>query len=114
MLPQEETDLSFAEFGGSKRLYPAPGDGPTTPNKNAPGVRHRGRYQNVERETGLEPATPLVEDQRRTGHGEQGHEGAQTPTMELRHADRRDGESGFAEHRHCDDWHKGSAERISR
>ena len=23
---EEETDLSFANFGGSKRLYPAPGE----------------------------------------------------------------------------------------
>ena len=49
--------VSFADFGGSKRLYPAPSNGPTTPNENAPDVTSRGRYQNVERETGLEPAT---------------------------------------------------------
>ena len=53
----EESDLSFAEFDGSKRLYPAPGDGRPTQNKNALGLTSRGRYQNVERETGLEPAT---------------------------------------------------------
>ena len=29
VMPEEESDVSFAEFGGSKRLYPAPGeDGP--------------------------------------------------------------------------------------
>ena len=59
-MPDEESDVSFANFGlgdGSKRLYPAPGDGPPTQNKNTPGGSRRGRYQNVERETGLEPAT---------------------------------------------------------
>ena len=59
-MPDEESDVSFSNFGlgdGSKRLYPAPGDGPTTPNENAPGLSDRGRYQNLERETGLEPAT---------------------------------------------------------
>ena len=25
VLPEEEIDLSFADFGGSERLYPAPG-----------------------------------------------------------------------------------------
>ena len=59
-MPDEESDVSFANFGlgdGSKRLYPAPGDPGSPPNENAPGVSDRGRYQNVERETGLEPAT---------------------------------------------------------
>mgnify|MGYP004205206049 CR=1 FL=1 len=57
MLPQEETDLSFADSGGTKRPYTAPALADELPNENAPGVTSRGRYQNVERETGLEPAT---------------------------------------------------------
>ncbi|SVE38682.1 uncharacterized protein METZ01_LOCUS491536, partial [marine metagenome] len=50
MLPQEETDLSFADFGGSRRQYTAVAKSESDPNENAPGVNHRGRYQNVERE----------------------------------------------------------------
>ena len=57
MLPQEETDLSFADFGGSRRQYTAVAKSESDPNKNTPGLSDRGRYQNVERETGLEPAT---------------------------------------------------------
>ena len=56
-MPDEDPDLSFGEFGGSERLYPAPGDPGSPPNKNAPGVTSRGRYQILERETGIEPAT---------------------------------------------------------
>ena len=53
----EESDLSFAEFGGTKRLYPAPGDPGFPSNKNTPDLSGRGRYERMERETGLEPAT---------------------------------------------------------
>ena len=59
-MPDEESDVSIANFGlgdGSKRLYPAPGDPGSPPNKNTPGLSDRGRYQNLERETGIEPAT---------------------------------------------------------
>ena len=59
-MPDEESDVSFANFGlgdGSKRLYPAPGDPGSPTNENTPGVTDRGRYQNLERETGIEPAT---------------------------------------------------------
>ncbi len=59
-MPDEETDVSFANFGlgdGSKRLYPAPSNGPTTPNKKTPGLNDRGHYKKLERETGIEPAT---------------------------------------------------------
>ena len=55
----EESDLSFAEFGGSKRLYPAPGDGPPTKNKNTPGLSDRGHSQIMERETGIASAVRL-------------------------------------------------------
>ena len=57
MLPQEETDLSFADFGGPKRPYPAPAVSDTAPNKNTPGLSDRGHSENMERETGFEPAT---------------------------------------------------------
>ena len=57
MLPQEETDLSFADFGGPRRPYTAPARANDRANENAPDVTSRGHYQNVERETGLEPAT---------------------------------------------------------
>ena len=60
VMPDEETDVSFANFGlgdGSKRLYPAPGDGPPTQNKNTPGGSRRGRSEKLERETRLELAT---------------------------------------------------------
>ena len=57
---EEEVDLSFAEFeidGGSKRLYPAPGSEPDTPNEDAPGLSDRGRSTLMEHETGFGPAT---------------------------------------------------------
>ena len=54
---QEETDLSFADFDGPRRPYTAPALADELPNENAPDVTSRGRYQNMERETGLEPAT---------------------------------------------------------
>ena len=57
----EEQDLAFADFSGAKsgakRLYPAPTEGSDLTNDNAPGTTDRGRYENLERETGLEPAT---------------------------------------------------------
>jgi hypothetical protein len=47
---EEETDLSFAEFGGSKRLYPAP-----TPGRD---ISETGNYANsMARREGLEPPT---------------------------------------------------------
>ena len=57
MLPQEETDFSFADFDGPRQPVGAPALADELPNENAPGLSDRGRYQNVERETGLEPAT---------------------------------------------------------
>ena len=57
MLPQEETDLSFADFGGSKRQYTAVAGSPDAPNENTPGLNDRGHWEKMERETGLEPAT---------------------------------------------------------
>ncbi len=42
---EEDTDLSFANFGGSKRLYPAPGkigDDQESPNPLIPLARREG------------------------------------------------------------------------
>ena len=60
---EEEADLSFADFGsgeGSKRLYTSPTVETTTSIKNAPDLSSRGRSQNLEHETGLEPATSTL------------------------------------------------------
>ena len=47
---EEETDLSFAEYGGSKRLYPTP-----TPERD---ISETGNYaKSVARREGLEPPT---------------------------------------------------------
>ena len=62
MLPQEETDLSFADFGGSKRQYTAVAGSPDAPNKNTPGLNDRGHWEKMERETGIEPATLSLGD----------------------------------------------------
>ena len=56
MLPQEETDLSFADFGGSRRQYTAVAKSESDPNKNTPGLSGRGHSQIMERETGLASA----------------------------------------------------------
>jgi len=56
-MPDEAPDLSFADFGGSRRQYTAVAKSESDPNKNTPGATSRGRYQNLERETGIEPAT---------------------------------------------------------
>ncbi len=62
-MQDEETDLSFADFGtpsAPKRPYTAPllSDDPT--NENAPDLTDRGRLHFLEHETGLEPATPTL------------------------------------------------------
>ena len=59
---QEETDLSFADFDGPRRPVAAPALADELPNENAPDVTSRGRYQNVERETGLATAPPRTRD----------------------------------------------------
>ena len=49
-MPEEETDLSFAEFGGSERLYPAPAaDEDSAESANSP--------ESLERREGFEPPT---------------------------------------------------------
>ena len=57
---EEEGDLSFADFGGARRRYTALADDADDRNENAPDLISRGRYQNLEHETGLEPATPTL------------------------------------------------------
>jgi len=62
-MQDEETDLSFADFGtpcAPKRPYTAPllNDDPN--NENAPDLTSRGRSLFLEHETGLEPATPTL------------------------------------------------------
>ena len=59
MLPQEKTDLSFAEFGGSRRPYTAVAKSESDPNKNTPGLSDRGHSQIMERETGIASAVRL-------------------------------------------------------
>ena len=53
----EETDLSFADFGGPRRPVTAPARADDRANENTPGGSRRGHSQIMERETGLEPAT---------------------------------------------------------
>ncbi len=53
---EEETDLSFAEFGGSKRLYPAP-----TPESD---ISETGNYaKSMARREGFEPPTLRFEEE---------------------------------------------------
>ena len=62
-LKDEEEDLSFAEFGPaaiSGRLPASPGGESEVPNENALGVTYRGRSENLEHETGFEPATSTL------------------------------------------------------
>ncbi len=55
---EEETDLSFAEFNGSKRLYPAP-----TPESD---ISEAGNYaETMARREGLEPPTLRFEVSRK-------------------------------------------------
>ncbi len=66
---EEERDLSFADFApssGSKRLYTSPASEDVGPDENAPDANRRGRYEILEHETGLEPATPTLATWRST------------------------------------------------
>ena len=56
-MPQEETDLSFADFGGSTRPYTAPTPEAATSNENAPDLSGRGHSVLLEHETRFELAT---------------------------------------------------------
>ena len=55
-LPVEESDLAFADFGPG-RPYTAPHSADEIRDGNDPGLSDRGRYETLERETGIEPAT---------------------------------------------------------
>ena len=48
---------SFADFGAPERPDAAPGSKPNLRSDDAPDPTDRGRCGNLERETGLEPAT---------------------------------------------------------
>ena len=56
-MPEEEENLSFAEVGVPRRPDTALSDSSGPATENAPGVTGRGHWENLERETGLEPAT---------------------------------------------------------
>ncbi len=56
-LREEETDLSFLDFGGTKRHPRGTELEAATNTRKPPRVTHRGRYEILERETGIEPAT---------------------------------------------------------
>ena len=59
-MPDEESDVSFANFGlgdGSKRHPRGTKARAVTQTKMPPRRSDRGRYLNLERETGIEPAT---------------------------------------------------------
>ena len=60
VIPDEETDLGFAEFelaDGPGRPYTAPTQSHVIDEESAAELTARRRFGNVERETGLEPAT---------------------------------------------------------
>jgi len=60
-LPVSEDDLAFADFGApenvAKRRYASPLSSDDPADENAPDATGRGRYEILERETGIEPAT---------------------------------------------------------
>ena len=65
----EETDLSFAEFGesvGPGRPYPAPDLDRDLGDEDAAEGPPRRRSGNLEHETGLEPATPTLAKRKNT------------------------------------------------
>jgi hypothetical protein len=57
---EEEGDPSFADFGGARRRYTALAADTDEHNENAPDPTGRGRFGNLEHETGLEPASPTL------------------------------------------------------
>ena len=60
---EEEADLGFADFHTAespRRPYTAPAADEDVANENAPDLSDRGRFGNLEHETGLEPATPTL------------------------------------------------------
>jgi len=57
VMPDEESDVSFADFGGAKRLYPAPSDNEAREGSGESDVSNQDKKGKLERETGFEPAT---------------------------------------------------------
>ena len=57
LMPQEESDLSFADFDGPGRPYTAPASEPAAPKQNAPAASGRGHSVFMEHETRFELAT---------------------------------------------------------
>ncbi len=70
VLPVREEDLSFADFvavsGAPKRPQTAPRSEEDEGTKNASDLTSRRRLENLEHETGLEPATPTLATWRST------------------------------------------------
>ena len=56
-LREEETDLSFLDFGGTRRHPRGTERKAVAPNRKPPRATPRRGSRNLERETGLEPAT---------------------------------------------------------
>ena len=56
-LREEETDLSFLDFGGTKRHLRGTELRKAIPTKKPPRLSKRGGYGILEHETGFEPAT---------------------------------------------------------
>ena len=54
LMPQEETDLPFADFGGSTRPYTAPDSEALAESENAPDLSGRGHPVFMEHETRFE------------------------------------------------------------
>lgn len=68
-MPQEETDLSFADFGGPGRPYTAPVLESPDPNKIAPDLSGRGHSVLLKHETRFElafPSAPAASHTRRS------------------------------------------------
>ena len=58
--------VELASENGSERLYTSPATDEDTTNENALDRTGRGRFENLEHETGLEPATPTLATWRST------------------------------------------------
>ena len=56
-MKEEETDLSFLDFGGTKRHPRGTRARAAIQTKTPPRLSDRGHSQILERETGIEPAT---------------------------------------------------------
>ena len=66
-MPVGDEDLAFADFRRDDpgRPYTAPASKARPEDESAPGASHRERFENLERETGFEPATLSLGSRRR-------------------------------------------------